>query len=257
MVIATDLSQKYAQEDKKLELEAKASQATELTELEKQKQLYPEDHVIPIECGYSKTEYWEALPESIRPAKGQYGYDVYIPQGYHEADNRAYKCLFLESRSLWDSVKVRIRKEKWIVVILPDAAQQEIGKTMNGNFLAAYDDATRRFRIARDYRFIAGKVPATIFATMRPVAGIILQDPDFTGLKKNNVKLDFLSQSPDLHIYLLLSNRDRENVLFQAQYVIDRIPKHYIEVYEEGAGVQPQVLADRAIDWMKNAYGIY
>ena len=141
-------------------------------------------------------------------------------------------------------------------MILPDAAQQEIGKTMNGNFLAAYDDATKRFRIARDYRFIAGKVPATIFVTMRPVAGLILQDPDFTGLKKNNVKLDFISQSPDLRVYMLLSNRDRGNVLFQAQYIVDRIPKTHIEVYEEGAGAQPQVLVDHAIDWMKNEYGI-
>jgi hypothetical protein len=256
LVIGTDLSQEYARKAEERALNAEKIRAEKQAELERRKLLYPEDHIIQIECAYDKTENWDYLPESIRPATGQCLYDVYIPQGYHESD-RSYKCLFLETPALWDSVKERIRKEKWIVVVLQEAAGPQIGKTLNGNFLAAFDDATERFRISKSHIFIAGRVPAAIFATMRPVAGIILQNPDFNGLQKNGITLDFLRKSPDLRVYVLLSNKDRDNVLFQAKFIVTRIPKYHIEVYEDGAEIQPQFLADGAIEWMKKEYSIH
>lgn len=256
VVIKVNLSQANARQTEERAIKVKEFREAKQAELEKQKQLYPEDHVIQIECAYNKTESWEILPEAIRPAQGKYGYDVYIPPGYHESDSRRYKCLFLESPALWGSVKERIRKEKWIVVILRDAPQQQIGKTMNGNFLAAFDDATGRFRIAKEHIFITGSVPSAIFATMRPAAGIILQDPDFRGFEKAGVTLDFLRKNPELRAYVLLGDRDRGNTLFQGQYIIDRIPKHYVGIYEGNVAVMPQPLADQAIDWMKKEYAL-
>ncbi|MFA7257147.1 MAG: hypothetical protein WC047_06205 [Kiritimatiellales bacterium] len=256
-LIEADLSQKYAQEADRLAAEAVKIRAAKQAELEKQKLLYPEDHVIQIACAYTKTEDWKTLPDSIRPAQGNYRYDVYIPQGYYESDERYYSCLFLESPALWDSVKERIRKEKWLIVILQDVTQEkEIGKTMNGNFLAAFDDATARFRIARDYRFIAGRVPSAIFATMRPVAGIILQEPDFRGFDKTDFHPDFLLKNPNLRAYVLLGNQDRRNVDYQAQFVVSHIPKYHIDIYQDNVAVLPQPLADKALDWMKKEYRI-
>jgi len=256
-VIETDLSQEYARKAEERAQEAEKIRAEKQAELEKQKLLYPEDRVVQVGCTYSKTENWETLPESIRPVAGKYRYDVYIPQGYHESGNRLYKCLILESPALWDSVKERVRKEKWFVVILQDAAQQQIGRTMNGNFLAAFDDATERFRISKSHIFIAGRVPAAIFSTMRPVAGIILQEPDFSGIQKNGITLDFLRKNPDLRAYVMLGNSDKDNVRYQGQFIIDRIPKHYVGVYEGNTAILPPSFADSAIDWMKKEYSIH
>jgi hypothetical protein len=256
IVSEINLSQEYARKAEERELKAKEIRAAELAELEKQKQLYPEDHVIQIGCEYSKTENWEALPEFIRPASGKHRYNIYIPRGYHESDEHYYPALFLESPALWDSVKERVRKEKWIVIILPAAAPEQVGKTMNGNFLAAYDDATARFRMAKDYRFITGRVPAAIFSTMRPVAGIILQEPDFSGLQKTGITLNFLGKNPSLRSYVLLGNQNRANLNWQAQFVIAHIPKSYIGVYEGSTTVLPEPLANNAIDWMKKEYNI-
>ena len=256
-VIGTDLSQKYAHDAEERALKAKEILAAEQAELERQKLLYPEDNVIRIDCGYSKNENWDYLPEFIRPAAGKYGYDVYIPPGYHESGSKKYTCLFLESSVFWDSVKERVRKEKWVAVILHDAPQQQTGKTMNGNFLAAYDDVTRQFRISGEYRFIAGRIPAAIFAAMRPVAGIILQEPDFGGLRKNGIALDFLRKNPNLRAYVLLGDKDPENVHAQGQYIIDRIPKYGIEPYKGKTDILPPPLADNAFDWMKKEYNIH
>ncbi len=256
LVIETDLSQEYARKAEERAVQAKEFRAGKQAELEKQKVLYPEDHIIQIGCAYSKTENWNYLPETIRPAPGEYRYDVYIPQGYHESDNRFYKCLFLESSALWDSVKERVRKDKWIAVILPDAGQPQMGKMLNGNFLAAFDDATERFRIAGEYRFIAGRIPAAIFSTMRSVAGIILQEPDFSGFAKVNFQPDFLRKNQNLRAYVLLGNKERDNVIYQGRFIVERIPKYHIEAYQGETEILPQPLADNALDWMKKEYNL-
>ena len=256
VVIKANLSQANVRQAEERAIKVKEFRAVKQAEQEQQKLLYPENRVIQIDCEYNKTENWETLPESIRPVQGKHGYDVYIPPGYHESDSQRYKCLFLESPALWGSVKERVRKEKWIVVILRDAPQQQIGKTMNGNFLASFDDATGKFRIDKERIFITGRVPSAIFATLRPVAGIILLDPDFRGFEKAGIPLNFLSKNPTLRAYVLLGNSDRDNTLFQGQYVIDRIPKHYVGIYDGTAAVLPQPLADEALDWMKKEYSL-
>jgi hypothetical protein len=256
VVIKANLSQANVQQTEERAIKVKEFRAVKQAEQEKQKQLYPEDHVIQIECAYNKTENWESLPDSIRPSQGKHGYDVYIPPGYHESDSRRYKCLFLESPALWASVKERVRKEKWIVVILRDAPQQQVGRTMNGNFLAAFDDAPGRFRISKEQIFITGSVPAAIFATMRPVAGIILQDPDFRGFEKAGIPVNFLSKNSNLRAYVLLGNSDRDNILFQGQFIIDRIPKHYVGIYEGRVDIMSPPLFDEALNWMKKEYAL-
>ena len=256
VVIKANLSQANAQQAEERAIKVKEFQAVKQAELEKQKMLYPEDHVFQIECVYSKTESWTTLPESIRPAQGIYRYDVYIPPSYHDSDDRRFKCLFLESPALWGSVKERVRKEKWLVVILHDAPQQQVGKTMNGNFLAAFDDATERFRIAKAQIFNIGSVPSAIFATLRPVAGIILQDPDFRGFEQAGLSPNFLNKNANLRAYVLLSNSDRSSMLFQGKYIIDRIPKNYVGVYDGRVAVMLPQMADEALDWMKKEYSI-
>jgi hypothetical protein len=255
-VIGSDLSQEYAQKAEERAVRAKEIRAAQEAERKQQILLYPEDNIVQIKCAYSRTENWETLPESIRPATGDSQYDVYIPQGYHNSDGRFYPCLFLESPALWDGVKDRVRKEKWMTVILHEVKEPPVGKTMNGNFLAAYDDVTTRFRIARNYRFIAGRIPAAIFATMRPVAGIILQEPDFSGLQQNGIELNFLRKNPELRAYVLLGDSNRDNLAYQAQFITKRIQKYGIEPYQGRTDILPQPLANSAIDWMKKEYDL-
>jgi hypothetical protein len=254
-VTETDLSKDYVRQAEERKKQAEAFRAVQQAELEKQKKLYPEDRVTQIPCAYSKTEDWSFLPKSICPAQNNYAYDVYIPQGYHRSE-RYYNGLVLESPALWDGLKERARKEKWLVVILPDASGKQIGSTMNGNFLAAFDDAVKRFRMSKGHIFIAGRVPSAIFATMRPVAGIILQEPDFHGLEKADPNLNFLRQNPNLRVYALLGNRDQNNVQYQGKFIVDHIPKYRIDIYQGNVTVLPQPLADEALDWMKKEYRI-
>jgi hypothetical protein len=255
-VVAADLSPRYAQEADARAAEAAKIRAARQVEQEKEKILYPENHVVQIDCAYNKIEDWSILPEFIRPAQGKYEYDVYIPDGYHESVRRFYDCLLLESPALWNSVKERIRAEKWMVLILHDATGEHIGRTLNANFLAAFDDAAERFRINKEHIFLAGRVPCAIFSTLRPVAGIILQEPDFSGFERSGFSPDFLRNNRNLRAYALLGNQDHTNTVTQARFIMGRIPMHHIGVYEGQTEIMPPALADNALDWMKMEYRI-
>ncbi|MGE4488581.1 MAG: hypothetical protein AB7E95_03435 [Kiritimatiellales bacterium] len=252
-VISMDLSEQYVKEAAERAQEAKRIRAEKQAELEQQKIRYPADHVVQIPCSYTKTERWDYLPKSIRPAAGSYRYDVYIPKGYHESARHVYSCLLLESPALWDSVKERMRNEKLLVVIIPDAESDHAGRDMNSNFLAAYDDATERFRISRNAFFIAGRVPAAIFASMRRVSGVILHEPDFSGIQNAGTGIDLLRKNNTLRTYILLGNRDRNNVIRQGQFATELFNKELLQIYiyQGYTAVLPKQLADHALDWIE------
>lgn len=255
LVVETDLSPEYERQAEERALKARELQTEKKAESARQRKLYPEDHVIRMDCAYSKNESWNHLPETIRPQTGTFQYDLYIPQGYHDSEARTRPCLILESPLLWDRVDERIRKEKWITIILHDPGPQQTGMKMNSSFLAAYDDATGRFRISKDHLFIAGRAPASVFATMRPAAGIILHDPDFSGFERSGFLPDFLRLNKNLRAYTVLgSGAGRAHVDYQADFISKRIPKNYIGVYEGSTDTLPQPFADQALDWMKKEY---
>ena len=180
---------------------------------------------------------------------------MYIPQGYYDSETRTRPCVILESPLLWDRVEERTRKEKWITVILHDPGPQQTGMKMNSSFVAAYDDATDRFRISKEHLFIAGRAPASIFATMRSVAGIILHDPDFSGFERSGFLPDFLRLNKNLRAYTVLgSGNGRAHADYQADFISKRINRNYIGVYEGSTDILPQSFADQALDWMKKEY---
>ena len=75
-------------------------------------------------------------------------------------------------------------------------------------------------------------------------------------MEKSAPGLNLIRQNPNLRVYVLLGNRDRDNVQRQAQFIISRIPKYRIEIYEGSTALLPQPLADKALDWMKKEYAL-
>lgn len=256
VLIEARLSQKYADESAERTARGEEIRAEKRRKLELQKRLFPEDHVTTVDCVYNQTENWSYLPENIRPAPQTFQYDVYVPGDYYRSGKKLYSCLILESPALWNSVKERVRSEKWIVVILHDAEEPHVGRTMNGNFVAAYDDVLDRFRVSAKRMFILGRVPAAVFASMRPVAGVILHNPDFSGLQNLAAPIDFLQKNNALRTYILLSNESRENVKNQARFITACIPMYHIQIYDGQTPIPPPELADAALNWMKEEYNL-
>ncbi len=254
IVIESDISEKNLQRAQERTALAAQRQKEREEKTRKQKQLYPEDKFSVIACRYEKNEDWSYLPELIRPTEGDNGYLLYLPMGYYESEKRYYPCLFVERPALWEAVQDRVREEKWVAVVLSDQTDDQLGRKMNGNFLAAYDNATDRFRISRHKLFTVGNVPSLLYATMRPIAGVILQEPDFDGLRKLSPPVDLLRKTPDLRVYSFFEAQDENNLKKQAQFITTNIPKYHINTYDGYTKILPVNLADLALDWMKKEY---
>ncbi|QHI69339.1 hypothetical protein [Tichowtungia aerotolerans] len=254
IVTNSDISDSYLQKARERTERAAQLKQEKKAELKKQKQIYPENKISAVVATYNRNEDWNYLPEPIRPDSGRSGYYVYLPEGYYESDSRYYPCLFVEHPRQWDSICKRVQGKKWAAVILSEQKGDRLGQKMNENFLAAYDDAVEKFRISRRKLFTAGTVPALLYATMRPVAGVILQEPDFDGLRSIDPPIDLIRKNSDMRVYALLGAEDQDNVKKQAQFITDNIPKYHIDLYDGHTDILPPNLADKAIDWMKKEY---
>jgi hypothetical protein len=251
VVLKTDISQENVQQADERALQAEETRQKKLAAKQQQQQLYPENKTSRVSCTYSKTDHWQNLPKTLTPAHGPSQYLVYIPEGYYESDVYSYPVLFVESPSFWEGVKERIKEEKWIAIILPVATDSQTGKTMNKNFLAAYDDATTRFRLSTTRKFIAGSLPTSIFATLRKVDGIILQEPGFQSLVKVNYIPNFLSKNRNLHAFIILGKQNSTSSSAQMTFITDKIPSHQFCIYNGYTTTLPQKLANCGIDWLK------
>lgn len=254
IVTQSDLSDNRLQQAEERSQRTARLQKKKERELEQQQALHPEDRVSPVICSYDRSENWSRLPALIRPAQGKSRYFIYLPPGYYDSENQSYPCLFAEHPKQWESLRDRIRKERWIGIILDEQTGENIGRKMNANFLAAYDDATKRFQVSGRMLFTAGGVPSLLYATMRPVAGVILQEPDFDGLRRFDPPLDLLGKNADMRVYTLLGTQDDANLRRQAQFIEQNIPKYHIDVYDGYTNLFPPNLADKAVDWMKKEY---
>lgn len=254
IVTQTDISEANLKQAKERRDRAAKLQKEKQKELEKQKQLYPENDISQVICSYDRTENWNWLPESIRPEHGQSRYFIYLPSGYYQSDNQYYPCLFAEHPLQWENLRGRIQREKWVAVILDEQQGDRLGQKMNENFLAAYDDALDRFRISKRKLFTAGGVPSLLYATLRPISGVILQEPNFDGIRKLDPPINLIRKNADMRVYSLLGIKDELNLRKQAQFIEKNIPKYHIDAYDGQTGILPVNLADKAIDWMKKEY---
>jgi hypothetical protein len=254
VVTQSDISDQYLRQAEERARRAAQQQKEKEEEQEKQKALYPQDSLSAVVCSYDRSEDWSRLPEFIRPVKGQGRYFIYLPPGYYDSETRSYPCLFVEHPAQWESLRDRIRSEEWAAVILDEQQGENLGQRMNSRFLAAYDDAVERFHISRRMLFTAGGVPSLLYATMRPVAGVILQEPDFDGLRRFDPPIDLLRENADLRVYALLGAKNEADLRRQAQFITEKIPKHFIAVYDGYTNLLPPNLAEQALDWMKKEY---
>jgi len=146
----------------------------------------PDEKITTIECEYQLGEKDLKKFNDNPPAKGTYHYTVYLPPGYNSDKDTSYPCIFVASpggkASLGNLTEVSL-KDKFIVVMLVESKNGPNEPNM-GNFLAAHDDAVKRFRIQEGLKIATGHSggarDSSTNAGMRPgFCGIILQGAGF------------------------------------------------------------------------------
>lgn len=222
------------------------------------KERWPEDKIVlGVRCRYGQKEHWpDYLIWAGRPANGEYHYDVYIPRGYHSDENRAWPCIFIASpsgRARLGALASRVRSEGWFAIMLTESSNDMEWSEMAGNFVAAYDDVCKRFRIDRRYRFATGfsggARATTLFATLRDLSGLILQGAGFWWTPEDGQQFTALKHSPNLRVFALMGNQDRN--MCELDLIADHVNHHQIEVYAGRHTWAPEPNVHHAIDWLK------
>ena len=115
-------------------------------------------------------------------AAGEYHYNLYLPKGYNDDPQRQFPVLFKMSSvgdAKMEGFEARLKRDKIIFIGLVEAKNGEWPPIL-ANFIAAHDDAMKRFRIAEGFRFATGASggarASSCFTYLRPgFAGLLFQ----------------------------------------------------------------------------------
>jgi hypothetical protein len=184
-----------------------------------------------------------------------YRYRVYLPEDYAMNASQRYPCFFIAmpgGNARMGALDGFLRRNRWIVVMLVESK--------NGtpdwfpNFLAAHDDAVKRFRILDDYKFATGVSGGARCCSSYPelrdgFAGLLLQAASFGASPA-------LAKTKDGYSHLAVvgtfGDKDynfKEVDLIRRQFQAD-VPVRN-EVFEGKHGGAPRDVATRSIEWLE------
>ncbi len=221
-----------------------------------------DDKTTAIECEYQLVEKDLNKFNDNLPAKGTYHYKVYLPPGYSSDKDTSYPCIFVASpggnASLGNLTEVS-RNDKFIVVMLVESKNGPNEPNM-GNFLAAHDDAVKRFRIQEGLKiatgFSGGARDSSRNAGMRSgFCGIILQGAGFAqhteGPRKGYYIVESLERRRDLAVYAIFGKNDSN--ISEIPRIRSAFPSYTemeTDVFDGGHEWAPSECMKKGIDWI-------
>jgi dienelactone hydrolase len=173
-----------------------------------------DDAISDVACSTSVTSV-RAGPGNLSVDPGDYHYRVYLPPGYSDRHEETFPCLFIFSPSgnaRLGSVAGFAKRERWIVILLAESRNGPTAPQI-GNFLAAYDDVSKRFRIQPGMIFATGQSggarSSLLCAELRPgFGGVLLQSAGSwlpPGFKPEHT---FKTVNPTMAVYALFGDTD-------------------------------------------------
>jgi hypothetical protein len=140
-----------------------------------------DDGISDIACSTAITSV-RAGSGNLAVDPGDYHYRIYLPTDYSKRIDETFPCLLILSPSgnaRLGGVADFAKRERWIVILLVESRNGPTAPQM-GNFLAAYDDAIKRFRIQPGMIFATGQSggarSSLLCAELRPgFGGVLLQ----------------------------------------------------------------------------------
>lgn len=209
----------------------------------------PDEHSFTVAC---LTPKGVEKPSKDEPPGGIYHYNVYLPRGYSASPERKYPCIFIASpggNAGMGNMAARLKRDRWVVIMLVES--KNATPIWYQNFLAAHDDAMKRFRIVENCKFTTGMSGGARCASMqvayRPgFRGVILQAAGFFDDRAEKYPGD----NPDTVYSATFGSTDMN--LSESTIIRIRIsPATYrnVEVFEGGHNWCPADLFERALEW--------
>lgn len=218
----------------------------------------PENSVRKIECS-AKNESLSGN-RGVSAKAGKYHYQVYLPKGYYQDKKRYYPSLFIASpggNADMGNVEKIMAERKWIVIMLVESQNNSPQGVAEGNFIAAHDDAVKRFRLQEGMKFTTGLSGGarrqSLNAGLRPgFAGIILQGAGFIqdGIT-HGYYMETVKQNPNIGVYGIFGTGDPNRV--EIGIIDGMLPEDTPRCFARFKGGHewaPPERMEEAIDWV-------
>ena len=150
---------------------------------------------LPIKEGAETRIACEHKPEfGVSNYPGVYHYRVWLPRGYLADTKKTWKSLFIASpggKATMGNMEAWLKSHPYVVIMLEESKNGPWDPSV-GNFLAAHDDATKRFRLTEYGKvctgFSGGSRASSLFVTLTSgFGGVILQGAT-TGVLDNGMR---------------------------------------------------------------------
>ncbi len=195
----------------------------------------------------------------IKVTPGVYHYRVWLPKGYHR-EKICRPALFIaapDGNAGMDNVARFAAERRWIVIMLDESYNNSPPGMAEGCFIAAHDDAVKRFRIQEGMKFVTGFSGGarrqSLNAGLRPgFGGMILQGAGF--IQKpggTDYRQEALQCYPELGVYALFGTRDQNRQ--EAGVIGAWLPENTvlrIAEFRGGHEWAPSATMERALNWI-------
>ena len=227
----------------------------------------PAGVVSRIECEFDQNiklpkwalECYRGVDENSIPALSKqtvFNYDVLLPDCYHENPERRYPCMFISSpggNAKAGAMEARLRRDKWIAIMLVESKNGT--NDWLRNFVAAHDDAVKRFRIQEGMKyatgFSGGARCSSIQTGVRPgFAGMILQGAAFAYFGSTYI-YESVKNDKYLAVCMIMGLDDSNKR--EIATLGRELPRHTplkIITFKGGHVWAPSESLDEAMDWM-------
>ena len=218
----------------------------------------PDNGIITVECEYALTEPAIKRLVGADPTTGVYHYRAFVPGGYSTSPDKKYPCLFICSptgNAPMDNVKRFSAEKQWIVIMLVESKNGP-SQPSYANFLAAHDDAAKRFRIDESRKmatgFSGGARVASQCIGMRPgFTGVVLQGAGFSQQKNAAYNVEGMNKNRGMAVYGLFGQNDENKR--EAEKLERQLKGHKFksETFPGGHEWAPAEYMSNAIEWVE------
>lgn len=224
----------------------------------------PEGKSTSITCTYEGNESFASIGLKEKPAAGEYHYEVYLPKGYASDKEKSFPCLFVMSpggHAKLGRVTADLERLQWIGIALQEAKNGP-WEPITGNFLAAHDDAAKRFRILEGEKyatgFSGGARGCSLFSQIRPgFKGLVLQGAGFwfdTDIRNAPYEMKGCPRE-NFRVYMIVGKDDGNKVeIDRLKKALPSSVKFKSELFEGKHQAAPDDLLSKGLDWISGKH---
>jgi dienelactone hydrolase len=217
-----------------------------------------DDAITDVACSTTVTSV-RAGPGNLAVDPGDYHYRVYLPARSGQHPGETFPCLFVFSPSgnaRLGNAAGFVKRERWTVILLVESRNGPTAPQM-GNFLAAYDDAIKRFRIQPGMIFATGQSggarSSLLCAELRPgFGGVLLQAAGSwlpPGIRPDHT---FRAMNPSMAVYGLFGDTDmNRSEAFTLRRDLPGGTPYRWDVFTGGHTWAPAEAVDPGLSWLQ------